>query len=229
MRFILLFLFCLGAALPAQSEPAKFHYVGRLQNVPVLDIWLDTALPVGGNGPYRLHALIATGGTLDSLYPYRADVSAWGAMRKGQLRPASFSVRARLGQNPWQQARYDLNGRFDPLSALFAMSTAQNRACQGEIPVFDGQSTYSLALSGALQHVAFIMPNHIGPFIVGSYDVCEAGITHLENPDPRLAALGLLPVQITVSHNQATRPSHLPLIVSIPTALGNLDVRIEEQ
>ncbi len=94
-------LACLGmmlAAFPlaaASAKPVTLTYVGYLAGFPVLSMTAQADLPGAadgrvGDGIYGLQANIVTEGSLASLYPYRASVSANGRLAGGRAQPSQF-------------------------------------------------------------------------------------------------------------------------------------------
>lgn len=172
--------FALGLlALPiagASAKPVTLTYLGYLAGFPVLQMTAQADLPVAGNGAvtdgvYGLNASIVTQGSLATLYPYRATVSANGRLATARAQPTQFhsesqimskseSVTLTYGKNgkvdikavPLTRQAQDAaakgtaNGTIDPASLVLAViaNYAQKDTCTASYKLFDGVRRYDL-------------------------------------------------------------------------------------
>jgi hypothetical protein len=166
-------------ALPiaeAAAKPVTLTYLAYLAGFPVLSMTAQADLPVAGDrkvidGIYGLQSNIVTQGSLATLYPYRASVSANGRLAGGRALPTQFHSEGQImsktesvtltyhtngkvdikavpltRQAQEAAAQGTANGTIDPASLVLAIiaNFAQKGSCTGSYKLFDGVRRYDL-------------------------------------------------------------------------------------
>ncbi|CAO3436777.1 DUF3108 domain-containing protein [Azospirillum endophyticum] len=153
----------------ALAEPAKATYRVFVGGVTALDI--DATLEVTGDR-YRIAVSAVTGGTIGRLFSWRTDSQSEGAVRGGDLRPASHRQTSRFRGEPRDVTlTYGPQGEvsasvspppesddrepvppalqrdtLDPLSAVLDLlfAAGAGKGCDRSLPVFDGRRRYDM-------------------------------------------------------------------------------------